>query len=568
MKISNCSIQDFLHEKGIRCLYHFTDRANLLSIIKHEGLLSWKDCEAQGIRIVRPGGDSLGKSLDTAKGLEHYARLSFCRQHPMMFAAKHDGRIVDPVIIEIDTKVCELQDTLFSDINATATNVRLGKGIDGLSLVDFGIVTQNYSASFTDEDKAKYQAEILVEHKIPVKYFLNYQDLKLLLTKKEKEELEAHWGKELNNLEKQLQSPIILSFEQSIINYEDQKVKIHWSANNYTKVKINNREISLDNHDIELEAGLRQCNLSILNELHIVNIFKEQNKVLCKEVCRTINIQQIKTPIIHLTSDKTLIKRGKDNKVVVNWNIKNATSAKMRVGDKLIPLNSMSGSQVLTLSETTPICIDVCGLDNVRIFSSNIVNVVAKYESIINSFCSDKLFSIIDVPFKISWNVSHANHIYIKSDKNIILDNDLAPNGFNYYTLSDRVFLTLCAEDDFGIKEKTIELGIMPKPHVQLVSIPVPEIDHRTNIKVVTNIISLGVRFPKVIDVKTPMFASTKLTTNSIKNKSLSVGKNFLIRILNNTIITKKHMKWGFIFNPIVDIAKRILKPYKYGRTN
>ena len=88
--------QDFeqvLKNRGIKKLYHFTDRDNLESIIKHGGLYSWKDCDDKGIKIAKPGGSSTSHSLDKRDGLEYYARLSFVPDHPMMYVAMDDGRI-------------------------------------------------------------------------------------------------------------------------------------------------------------------------------------------------------------------------------------------------------------------------------------------------------------------------------------------------------------------------------------------------------------------------------------------------------------------------------------------
>ena len=48
-----------LDTKGIRKLYHFTDRDNLEAIINNGGLYSWKDCEYKGISIPKPGGVAL-----------------------------------------------------------------------------------------------------------------------------------------------------------------------------------------------------------------------------------------------------------------------------------------------------------------------------------------------------------------------------------------------------------------------------------------------------------------------------------------------------------------------------
>ena len=79
-----------LEQHNIKKLYHFTDRDNLENIIKNGGLYSWKDCQERGIAIPKPGGGGVGSvswSLDERDGLEHYVRISFTRQHPMMFVA-------------------------------------------------------------------------------------------------------------------------------------------------------------------------------------------------------------------------------------------------------------------------------------------------------------------------------------------------------------------------------------------------------------------------------------------------------------------------------------------------
>ena len=83
-----------LEENGIHKLYHFTDRDNLESIIKNGGLYSWADCRDKDIRIPKPGGSQQSRSLDTRDGLQYYVRLSFTKQHPMMFVAMNDGRML------------------------------------------------------------------------------------------------------------------------------------------------------------------------------------------------------------------------------------------------------------------------------------------------------------------------------------------------------------------------------------------------------------------------------------------------------------------------------------------
>ena len=48
--------KEVIDSHHIDCLYHFTDRENLESIIQNGGLYSWADCEEKGITIAKPGG--------------------------------------------------------------------------------------------------------------------------------------------------------------------------------------------------------------------------------------------------------------------------------------------------------------------------------------------------------------------------------------------------------------------------------------------------------------------------------------------------------------------------------
>ena len=127
--------QDFkevLDQYNIHTLYHFTDSDNLEAIIKNGGLYSWKDCQEKGITIAKPGGGgpgSLSWQLDQRRGLEHYVRVSFTRQHPMMYIAMNEGRISNPVILEIDTEVIYDENVKYANMNATRNGARDRKSV-------------------------------------------------------------------------------------------------------------------------------------------------------------------------------------------------------------------------------------------------------------------------------------------------------------------------------------------------------------------------------------------------------------------------------------------------------
>lgn len=113
------AFQAIIEQQGIKKLYHFTDRDNLQSIIQHGGLYSWADCEEKGIIIAKPGGSNHSRSLDARDCLQHYVRVSFVAQHPMMYVAMNEDRISNPVLLEIDPQIIYWRDSKYADRNAT-----------------------------------------------------------------------------------------------------------------------------------------------------------------------------------------------------------------------------------------------------------------------------------------------------------------------------------------------------------------------------------------------------------------------------------------------------------------
>lgn len=165
--------EQVLKEGKITKLYHFTDRDNLESIIKHGGLYSWKDCEDKGIKIAKPGGSGTSRSLDQRDGLQYYARLSFVPDHPMMYVAMDDGRISNPVVLEIDMEVALWEDSMYADRNMTKNGANVGGTLDDLKAVHFGLFWGRRYFDMSEEAKMYYKAEVLVKHFIPLKYITN-----------------------------------------------------------------------------------------------------------------------------------------------------------------------------------------------------------------------------------------------------------------------------------------------------------------------------------------------------------------------------------------------------------
>ena len=181
------SYQAIIEQQGIKKLYHFTDRDNLQSIIQNGGLYSWADCEGKGITIEKPGGSDRSRLLDARDGLQHYVRVSFVAQHPMMYVAMNENRISNPILLEIDPQVICWKDSKYADRNATKNGARVGGNIEDFRAIHFSAVKAKKHFDLDDEEQKFYQAEVLVKNFIPLEYITNINNFGILIPNKPKQ---------------------------------------------------------------------------------------------------------------------------------------------------------------------------------------------------------------------------------------------------------------------------------------------------------------------------------------------------------------------------------------------
>lgn len=179
--------KDIIERNNIKCLYHFTDRENLESIISNGGLYSWADCKAKGIDIPKPGGSMQSRQLDTRDNLQNYVRVSFVTQHPMMYVAMNEGRISNPVILKIDPKVIWMEGTKYADRNATKNGAQVGGELSDFERIHFNAVKANKHFDLDEDEQPFFQAEILVKNFIPLEYITNIANFGIPIPNKPKQ---------------------------------------------------------------------------------------------------------------------------------------------------------------------------------------------------------------------------------------------------------------------------------------------------------------------------------------------------------------------------------------------
>lgn len=175
--------QKVLEQNGIKCFYHFTDIENIPSIIRHGGLFSWAYCKRERIPIPKPGGSPKSWELDERRGKEDFVRLAYTKEHPMLYIAMNDGRIIRPSLLEINIEIAYFNQTEFADSNAAAFRYtpKIGRTIQHLKNTRFDILQKGARVkhyNLPEDEKPYNQAEVLVKTWIPLKYILNINHFK------------------------------------------------------------------------------------------------------------------------------------------------------------------------------------------------------------------------------------------------------------------------------------------------------------------------------------------------------------------------------------------------------
>lgn len=166
------SYVNIILDNGIESLYHFTDISNISSIKKTQGLYSWAFCESNKIPISKPGGSELSRNLDIRKGAENYVRLSFCKDHPMEYIAKKDGRIDRSIKLLCSTELIYHIGTKYCNMNAAKNEAVISDSFEYFCNINFAVCKRNYF-ELNQVEKSQYQSEVLVYEHVPTKYILN-----------------------------------------------------------------------------------------------------------------------------------------------------------------------------------------------------------------------------------------------------------------------------------------------------------------------------------------------------------------------------------------------------------
>lgn len=163
-------MQNVIRQYGIDGIWHFTDETNLSLIIREKGLLSYAELVRRCIEIPTPGGNQLSHNLDRHNHVDDYVHLSFLDDHPMLYRAKQENRITEPVWLKVEPTILLEEGVMFCSEVSNKTGATLIDGRTAANTIDFEVLftrTDWSDPNIQARRQAALKSEILVPIRIP-----------------------------------------------------------------------------------------------------------------------------------------------------------------------------------------------------------------------------------------------------------------------------------------------------------------------------------------------------------------------------------------------------------------
>ena len=106
-------------------------------------------------------------------------------------------------------------------------------------------------------------------------------------------------------------------------------------------------------------------------------------------------------------------------------------------------------------------------------------------------FKADKYYIYPTIPVTLSWNVANAKSVRLNSES-------IEASGTKVIEPEKATTYKLSAEDEFGIKEKRINIQMLPIPQVKTLLVPTPKIESNISIAITQPKFNVKVQFPQI----------------------------------------------------------------------
>ena len=260
--------------------------------------------------------------------------------------------------------------------------------------------------------------------------------------------------------------PVIKKFSASCgkKTLNGKSIVLSWDVENYT-------QILLDGKDVTTQiSNTLTINSSTTYTLTVINGHKRTSK--------SIMVSSYSSPSVAVTASKTKLHKGRNESVTINWGVQNAE--KITLLQDGVPIDKKCGhddSYKCSIKDTTTFTVQALALDGKTTFSDSVtveVHPDAKFK-----FESDKEYAFPTIPFTLSWTTKHAKRVELNGKK--VADNgtEIIKKGVDKDTT-----YTLAVTDEFGTKESSITVKMLPVPRINALLVPTPDIQQTITMNV------------------------------------------------------------------------------------
>lgn len=173
----------------------------------------------------------------------------------------------------------------------------------------------------------------------------------------------------------------------------------------------------------------------------------------------------------------------------VNWKIPfEANVSLCQKGNNAPISNERDGNYSCVLSNDATFILSVTTKDGRNINKEISVLVFDECEI---DFSADKYYIFPTIPVTLTWMVRNAKRVWLDKE-------EVEATGSKVIEPQKEVSVILSAEDEFGVKEKRIDIGMLPIPQVKALLVPTPEIVNNMSLTIKQPRYNVDVKFPTI----------------------------------------------------------------------
>lgn len=313
-----------------------------------------------------------------------------------------------------------------------------------------------------------------------------------------------------------IQAPPIIRYcrlQESVPFYQGDSITLTWQIDGANHIFIDEEEQNDNSLEVTLDSiGTKQFKIRATNTDGTAE--------------RVVTIEVLPCPKFEIQPSATVLHKGRNEKVIFHWTIKNAREIKLINGNETTEITE-SGEATFSPIDDTQFVFEAKGLEGNRKFR-HIIPIKIREAARID-FRANRQFSYPNLPITLSWSVDNGSRVHIDDI------GDLPDEGKLEVTPGVTTTYVMRVEDAFGEERRTITIRMLPLPIIKQVLVPTPKVDERFDISYVPPKFYPNIRVPSLNST----FAKLKLPE---------------IPTLKNS----------FFVNPIIqEKKKQIINPFK-----